>query len=336
MPDHGRVRRAYDDPIKQPDLKPAAKQAAHEQPTNEAADGAAIVQSLQRAAGNAAVGALLAEQHGRAQPAQSGEALAPSTRDAAERKLGSDLGDVRVHSDAAASEYARSLRAEAVTVDQDVFLTSGVDTSTQRGQKTLLHELVHAAQTSNVAASKPPAESEARAISAGGFGGVTSRPRERASSGAPHLKAADEDENVAAPGEQPAPVTAQELLNPPASTEDAGPEPGASGENESVAFEITIMEPLRSAQQAVEEQDWDKAYEILQSIGVRMMNYQNTYEKSNPMLYQSFMSARGWLSVWYQQLERRLDKDTWSDGQMTSFFKNEVVDVFQRIEGQLH
>ena len=343
--DHRLVRRAYDDPIKQPDAKPAAKQPTRNPTPDAATNGGAVVQALQRAAGNAAVGALLADQ--RSRTPSPGESLAPGVRESAERKLGADLADVRVHSDATAAEYAGSLHAEAVTVDHDVFLASAVNTRTSRGQKTLLHELVHAAQApgsraadSQALGSAPsrnsPAEAEARAISAGGFDGLTSRPREQAASAVPHLKSADDDESVPAPGEQPAPGTlAEELLNPPDSA-DAGPAPGTSGAGEGVAFEITVMQPLRSVEQAVEEQDWDKAYEILQTIGMQLLNYQNAYEKSDPMLHQTLMSARGWLSVFYQQLERRLDRDVWSDARMTDYFKSEVVGEFQRIEGLLH
>lgn len=345
MADHRWVRRAYDDPTKQTDSKAAAKQPTRSPTPDEATNGGAVVQALQHAAGNAAVGALLAGQ--RSRTLSPGEALASGVRESAERQLGTDLAGVRVHSDASAAEYAGALHAEAVTVDQDVFLASAVNTRTSRGQKALLHELVHAAQAPGSPASNgqavgrpasrdSPAEAEARMISAGGFDGLTSRPREQAPSAVPHLKSADDEESVSAPSEQAAPGTlAEELLNPPDSA-DAGPAPGTSGEGEGVAFEITVMQPLRSVEQAVEEHDWDKAYEILQSIGMQLLNYQNAYEKSDPMLHQTMMSARGWLSVFYQQLERRLDRDVWPDDRMTDYFKTEVVGEFQRIEGLLH
>lgn len=346
MADHWWVRRAYDDSTKQTVSKAAANQPTHNPAPDEATNGGAVVHALQRAAGNAAVGALLADQ--RSRTPSPGEALAPGVRESAERKLGTDLAGVRVHSDAAAAEYAGTLHAEAVTVDRDVFLASAVNTRTSRGQKTLLHELVHAAQAPDSAESNgqavgrlpsrsSPAETEARMISASGFGGLTSRPREQASSAVPHLKPADDEETVPAADQEPAPGSlAQELLNPPDSTDANAPAPGTSGPAEGVAFEITIMQPLRSAQQAVEEQDWDKAFEILQSIGMPLMNYQNAYEKRDPMLHSTLMAARGWLSVFYQQLERRLDRDVWTDDHMTDYFKTEVVGEFQRIEGLLH
>jgi hypothetical protein len=346
MADYRWVRRAFDDPIKETDSKPGAKLPTRNLTPDEATSGGAVVQALQRAAGNAAVGALLADQRNRT--TSPGEALAPDVREPAERKLGADLASVRVHSDASAADYAGALHAEAVTVGQDVFLASAVNTRTSRGQKTLLHELVHAAQAPDSRASNgqavgrppsrsAPAETEARTISAGGFDGLTMRPREQAASAVPHLKPAEDEETVPASDQEPAPGSlAQELLNPPDSTDANAPAPGTSGPAEGVAFEITIMQPLRSVQQAVEEQDWDKAFEILQSIGMPLMNYQNAYEKRDPMLHSTLMAARGWLSVFYQQLERRLDRDVWTDDHMTEFFKTEVVGEFQRIEGLLH
>ena len=348
MADHGRVRRAYEDPIEQADSKHGAKQPPRHQAPNDATDGGALIEALQRGAGNAAVGALFADQHSRVSSAQSGEALTSDIRASAERKLGADLGDVRVHSDATAAEYAASLHAQAVTVDKDVFLAPAVNTRTSRGQKTLLHELVHAAQSpgssaepspgaGRPASDRGPAEAEARRISAAGFGGSTARPQEHAPSAVPHLSPADDDESVPATEQHPqAGPTAEQLLNPDESTDAAGPQPGTSGGGEGVAFEITVMQPLRAAQQAVEEQDWDKAYEVLQSIGMQLIKYQNAYEKSDPMLHSTLMSARGWLSVFYQQLERRLDRDVWTDDHMTDFFKSDVVGEFQRIEGLLH
>jgi len=102
-----------------------------------------LVESLQRAAGNAAVSRLLGRGGG-AEP-RTGAPLAPDIRTAAERTLGAELGQVRVHSGPEAADYAGSLRADGVTVGHEVFLGSeAADPMTARGRKTLLHELVHA------------------------------------------------------------------------------------------------------------------------------------------------------------------------------------------------
>ena len=340
--DHRSVRRTSDDAMSDRDPKPV-RQKAPEERSPDPGELASVVEALQRNAGNAAVGALFASRRDRS-AAQAGESLAPAVQAAAQRKLGTDLGDVRVHSDAAADSYARSMHAQAVTQGKDVFVTSRVDPATSGGRKTLLHELVHVAQSSNAMpaqrqpsteapAQQSASEAEARAISASGFGGVTVRPAEGATAGVAHLKPdSDEDEDVSA-GEAAKPGSlAQELLNPPDSTEPSEPNAGSLGANENVAFEITIVEPLRAVQVAVEEQDWEKAYDILQTIGQRMLDYQLAYEKSNPALSQALMSARGWLGVFYQQLNRRLDRGVWSDDQMSSYVKDEIVGEFERIE----
>ena len=310
-------------------------------------EAAALVEQLQRTAGNAAVGGLLAESRASPGATRTGDPVPPPLRESAERKLGSDLGDVRVHSDLAAEAYASSHRAEAVTIGQDVFLGSETDLVSGRGQKTLLHELVHAVQSMNASTSSASArggtslagaEHEARQISSAGLGGAVLSPAQPAPVGAAQRKSLDDEQpadDQASP--QPGP-TAQELLNPPESEDESaqGPKPGTSGENESVVFEVTIMEPLRGVMQAVEDQDWEKANDILQTIGFRLMDYQNAYEKSDPLLYRTLMSARGWMGMFYAQLNRRLDKDLWSDDQMTKFYRDEVLAEFQSIEGLLH
>ena len=103
-----------------------------------------------------------------------------------------------------------------------------------------------------------------------------------------------------------------------------------------MAYEITIMQPLRAIQDALDKQDWEEALRILQSIGMRLLEYQNLYEKTDPLLYETIQSARGWLSQVYQQINRRLDRDTWSDEQMSRFYREEVFVEFQRVEGLLH
>ncbi len=306
-----------------------------------------VLEALQRAAGNAAVGQLLRSNAPGAAPT-GGERLPPSLQAAAETRLGTDMSSVRVHRDADAAAYAAGLGAQAVTVGRHVYARDA-DPSTSAGRRTLLHELVHVAQSPSDVIEQPralsargsAAEVEARQIAASGLGAPAMKPVATAPAGIAHLKAVDEKEDVdetAAVSDPAQPkVTAEELLNPAVDPDaSTGPEPGKSGENEGVVYEISIMQPLRATLSAVQEQDWEKALSILQTIGMPLMNYQNAYEKSDPLLHATLMSARGWLGMVYSQLNRRMDRDVWSDDQITKYFETEVVAEFQRIEGMLH
>jgi hypothetical protein len=109
------------------------------------------VRSLQRLAGNSSVGSLLSEE----QPSPvhdvirsgGGTPLDPATRVVMEQRLGQDLSDVRVHTDAKADESARSVNAHAYTVGSDVVFKSGqYAPDTPSGRHTLAHELTHVIQ----------------------------------------------------------------------------------------------------------------------------------------------------------------------------------------------
>jgi hypothetical protein len=64
-----------------------------------------------------------------------------------ESATGADLSDVRVHTGADAADDARSLRARAFTVGQDVSFAAGqYQPGTQEGERLLTHELVHTVQ----------------------------------------------------------------------------------------------------------------------------------------------------------------------------------------------
>jgi hypothetical protein len=83
----------------------------------------------------------------RALPPGSGQPLDASTRADLELRFGRDLGDVRVHADAAAAEAAKALRAEAFTVGHDIYFAAGrYQTGSPAGQRLLAHELVHTIQ----------------------------------------------------------------------------------------------------------------------------------------------------------------------------------------------
>jgi hypothetical protein len=124
---------------------------------------------LQRAIGNAGVASLLEEDagdhagegheaHGQgAAEARSpvldvvgsggGSSLDPDTRSVMESGLGHDFGDVRVHTDGAASESAKAVNAHAYTVGTDVVFQSGAfSPGTDSGRRMLAHELTHVVQ----------------------------------------------------------------------------------------------------------------------------------------------------------------------------------------------
>ncbi|GAA3037785.1 hypothetical protein GCM10020229_56380 [Kitasatospora albolonga] len=115
--------------------------------------GAAGLLGLQRVAGNAAVGAVLEEGAEEARSpvhevvAGGGEALEPAVRQDMEARLGHDFGDVRVHTDQAAHDSARSVDAHAYTVGSHVvFQRDAYDPGSHRGRTTLAHELTHVVQ----------------------------------------------------------------------------------------------------------------------------------------------------------------------------------------------
>ena len=108
------------------------------------------VMHLQKTAGNEAVTSALEEQE--ASPVKNvvgsgGTPLDRDTRGFMESRLGADFGDVRVHTDAAASESARSVQAHAYTVGNDIVFQSGkYAPDTDSGKRMLAHELTHVVQ----------------------------------------------------------------------------------------------------------------------------------------------------------------------------------------------
>jgi hypothetical protein len=61
--------------------------------------------------------------------------------------LGHDFGDVRVHTDAEASDLARSLEAEAFTTGSDIYFQAGKhNPESHDGRRLLTHELTHVVQ----------------------------------------------------------------------------------------------------------------------------------------------------------------------------------------------
>ena len=111
--------------------------------------GPAGLLGLQRAVGNAGVGAMLEEDrspvHGVIN--SGGSALGEPVRQDMESRFGQDFGSVRVHTDAAAHDSAKSVNAQAYTVGDNIVFQSGkYDPSSQQGQHMLAHELTHVVQ----------------------------------------------------------------------------------------------------------------------------------------------------------------------------------------------
>src|SRR2546425_1560396 len=123
----------------------------------------AAVMHLQRAAGNASVSAALEEQEPslvkHVVGSGGGNPLDRDTRGFIESRLGADFSDVRVHTDAKASESARSVQAHAYTVGTDVVFQSGnYAPESDSGKRMLAHELTHVVQQRSGPVAGTPAE----------------------------------------------------------------------------------------------------------------------------------------------------------------------------------
>ncbi len=150
------------------DLELPARRAAQRKPAARTTDGAgraflparsrgldaASLMHLQRAAGNASVVQLLADENEQSPVhdvvgSGGGTPLDAGTRSNMEAAFGASFGDVRVHTDDRASKSAESVGANAYTVGSDVVFRSGqFNPSTPTGQRTLAHELAHVVQQS--------------------------------------------------------------------------------------------------------------------------------------------------------------------------------------------
>ena len=79
--------------------------------------------------------------------ASRGVPLGESTRSFFESRLGTDFGNVRIHSGAAAADVAAKLQADAFTLGHDVFFNRArYEPESYEGMKLLAHELVHVVQ----------------------------------------------------------------------------------------------------------------------------------------------------------------------------------------------
>ncbi|HET9442916.1 MAG TPA: DUF4157 domain-containing protein [Acidimicrobiales bacterium] len=110
---------------------------------------------VQRAAGNAAMGALVQRQAEEESPVHKvvgkggGSALDTGVRSQMESTMGYDFGGVRVHTGSDAAGAAKSVQAQAFTVGNDIVFNEGkYNPSSPEGQRTIAHELTHVVQQS--------------------------------------------------------------------------------------------------------------------------------------------------------------------------------------------
>ncbi|WP_290057461.1 eCIS core domain-containing protein [Amycolatopsis solani] len=111
--------------------------------------GPAGVLGLQRAVGNAGTAALVEEESPvhRVVGSGGGAPLDAATRTDMESRFGADFSDVRIHTDGAAHESAKSVNAQAYTVGSNiVFQRDKYDPGSDPGKHMLAHELTHVVQ----------------------------------------------------------------------------------------------------------------------------------------------------------------------------------------------
>jgi hypothetical protein len=108
------------------------------------------VLELQRVVGNTGVGELLRPRRSPVLDvvgSGGGRPLEHPVRQVMERGFGHDFGAVRVHSDARATQSARSVDAHAYTVGDDVVFQGDLyRPETAAGRRMLAHELAHVVQ----------------------------------------------------------------------------------------------------------------------------------------------------------------------------------------------
>jgi hypothetical protein len=104
---------------------------------------------------------------------KTGQPLDSDTRERMETRLGHDFSNVRVHTDRAAADSARTLSAKAYAVGQDlVFGDRQYEVGTHSGQRLIAHELAHVAQqqrggSGSFPAAEPPAQTAADRVMQG-------------------------------------------------------------------------------------------------------------------------------------------------------------------------
>ncbi len=148
----GKLPESHQSPVRRQDEASGAASEALARGRTDALNPAAVMH-LQKIAGNASVSSALEEE--REEPSVvkevvgsgGGSPLDRETRRFMESRLGADFSDVRVHTDAKATESAQSVRAHAYTVGTDVvFQSDKYHPESDSGKRMLAHELTHVVQ----------------------------------------------------------------------------------------------------------------------------------------------------------------------------------------------
>jgi hypothetical protein len=112
--------------------------------------GPAGMLGLQRAVGNAGTSSLVEDERSPVHDvvgSGGGTPLDTATRTDMEGRFGADFSDVRVHTDGAAHDSAKSVSAQAYTVGSNiVFQRDKYDPASDSGKHMLAHELTHVVQ----------------------------------------------------------------------------------------------------------------------------------------------------------------------------------------------
>jgi hypothetical protein len=128
------------------ELRGREAKGAPESASRAPADAIHHVLALQRAAGNAAVGALI----------ERGQPLPTPLRMEAEERFGHNFGAVRIHTGARAIESASTIGAKAFTLGTNVVFGAGQFLpQTPAGKRLIGHELAHVVQQSRGGAPPP-------------------------------------------------------------------------------------------------------------------------------------------------------------------------------------
>jgi len=233
--------------------------------------------------------------------------LPPNVRRQAERKLGTDLSDVRIHADGDAHERATALGAEAVTLGQDVYFRDGApDATSGEGQKLYVHELTHVAQAekgprgpSKAAVSDlhSPAEREAAGISATGLTGTTAPPTASARGGVAYRHVAAGEEEVQ---EETETVTGQATRKEEVGTPAGGPTSGPAGSQVTQSggstpeapnplgelFRVAVDQRIIAAHAALSGAKPEPRMAVLELKTARksVKALRNSYKDTNPLL----------------------------------------------------
>ena len=118
-------------PVQREETKQAPKQEHESVQTSRGEGGAAAAPSMENAAAHA-----IANKG-------AGEPITPATRGALESGMGTDLSDVRVHTDSRAHEASDALNARAFTHQNDIWLGRG---ESQSDTHLMAHEATHVVQ----------------------------------------------------------------------------------------------------------------------------------------------------------------------------------------------